>query len=404
MRSPRHPTTLSELRAIVVNQEPESIHLEFKDSSALITGKVDEISKDISAFANSDGGTVIYGITESTDHRATSIDPGLDVTTRNHREWIENKIQSTVSPRLDGLLISEILLAPDRAAYVVSVPASFRGPHQDRKTHRYYRRHNFKAEPMEDYEIRDVRNRRQVRPSLVSVHVDVTHGAMLEFCVENVGEAVACDVRFTFTPALNWKHGAPASLASGIRALPPRRRLAFFYGTGPEVFTETTIVRAFSVDVSYTHGATYEQLSEHFEIDLESLQGMLHQYTDLERLGQTMEKAIAKVTGALEKMTECIDTLTSVAGPTGLTVSDSTLRNVAMLVGQDDFKPKLLDPQATWKTFAEVLEVDATIAMKLWRFFQFRQGDEKLSTINGIDEDVIRLLESRFRVDPAMIR
>jgi hypothetical protein len=211
-------------------------------------------------------------------------------------------------------------------------------------------------------------------------------------------------VKFSFTPALNWKHGAPASLANGIRVLPPRRRLAFFYGMGPEVFTGATIVRAFSVDVSYTHGTTDEQLSDRFEIDLESLQGMLHQYTDLERHGQTMEKAIAKVAGALEKMSERLDTLTSVAGPTGLTVSDSTLRNVAVLAGRDGFKPRLLNPQASWQTFVEVLEVDSAIAMKLSRFFQFRQGDEKLSAINGIDENVIRLLESRFRVDPTMIR
>ena len=54
----------------------ESIHIDYKAGKAL-SGKAKEISKDISAFANSDGGYVIYGVSEK-EHLPTSIDEGVD--------------------------------------------------------------------------------------------------------------------------------------------------------------------------------------------------------------------------------------------------------------------------------------------------------------------------------------
>lgn len=49
---------------LINNGIEENLHLEYKSSSSLerTEGKKKEISKDISAFANSDGGTIIYGI------------------------------------------------------------------------------------------------------------------------------------------------------------------------------------------------------------------------------------------------------------------------------------------------------------------------------------------------------
>ena len=62
MNSPR---TLQDLKNMIKNQIQENIHLDYKRSSALsLQNNHKEIAKDVSAFANSDGGCIIYGIEE----------------------------------------------------------------------------------------------------------------------------------------------------------------------------------------------------------------------------------------------------------------------------------------------------------------------------------------------------
>ena len=68
--------TTKRLRRLIDDKVEEDLHLEYKGADALLTseGKKNELSKDISAFANADGGVVIYGMSE-TDHLPTNIDP-----------------------------------------------------------------------------------------------------------------------------------------------------------------------------------------------------------------------------------------------------------------------------------------------------------------------------------------
>lgn len=56
----------------------ENIHLDYKDSRAVDPKKSDEIAKDASAFANSDGGVIIYGVAEDNNHFPVKIDSGVD--------------------------------------------------------------------------------------------------------------------------------------------------------------------------------------------------------------------------------------------------------------------------------------------------------------------------------------
>jgi hypothetical protein len=110
--------------------------------------------KGVSAFANSAGGQIIYGVEEK-DRKPTRVDKGTDVT----REWIEQVIDSNVQPRVEGLVILPIHINAGRNAYVLEIPpATARAPHQapDKK---YYKRQNFQSVPMEDYEIRDALRR-----------------------------------------------------------------------------------------------------------------------------------------------------------------------------------------------------------------------------------------------------
>ena len=148
----------ADLLALIRGQVEESLELEYKASPSLenTDPRKNEISKDVSSFANSAGGTIVYGITE-TDGVPQAFD-GLDrsVTTK---EWLESVIHGRIRPKVD-VHINPIPLTTQqtgKVAYVVSIPQGLTA-HQA-SDHRYYKRHNFQSIPMQDHEIRDVMNR-----------------------------------------------------------------------------------------------------------------------------------------------------------------------------------------------------------------------------------------------------
>ncbi len=160
----------NDLHALIADGVPESITLDYKQSAALDRRNPksrEDLSKDVSAFANSAGGTLVYGIAEDTKtHLPERIDAGLDPTDIS-KEWIEQVINSTIQRRIDGIRIAAIPLAktsPGRVAYVVCVPQSNRAPHQA-SDKRFYKRYNFESVAMEEYEVRDA-SRRFISPDV----------------------------------------------------------------------------------------------------------------------------------------------------------------------------------------------------------------------------------------------
>jgi hypothetical protein len=156
------PRTEADLQSLIVGQVEESVSLEYKHGAALSRDdkKRDEITKDVSAFANSAGGLIVYGITEGTTATTRHLPVALAPVDRTQfsREWLEQVIQR-IQPKIDGIEIIPISLAssPSHVAYAVSIPQSDTAHQAADK--RYYKRHNFMAVPMEDYELRDVMNR-----------------------------------------------------------------------------------------------------------------------------------------------------------------------------------------------------------------------------------------------------
>jgi hypothetical protein len=149
------------LELIRVGQQ-ESLTLDYKASAGL--AKTDkcrsDLSKDVSAFANSAGGFLVYGMLEN-KHVPTAIDVGVD---RNviTKEWLESVIKSVIQPVVDDLVIKQIDLpskGANKVAYMVQIAqATARAPHQA-NDYRYYKRFNFESTPMEDYEVRDLMRR-----------------------------------------------------------------------------------------------------------------------------------------------------------------------------------------------------------------------------------------------------
>jgi hypothetical protein len=153
--------TLEKINQLITNQEQENLNLEYKSSGALekTDKKREEITKDVSAMANSDGGTIIYGIKEYDETEKRYLPEKIDAIdqSKTTKEWLEQVI-TTIRPKIDGIIITPISLGIGNAAvYAVDIPKSDTA-HQAQDS-RYYKRFNFSSTPMQDYEIRDVMGR-----------------------------------------------------------------------------------------------------------------------------------------------------------------------------------------------------------------------------------------------------
>lgn len=148
------------LNSFIENEIEESIHIEFKSGEALSKTdlKKKEVSKDVSAIANSDGGIIIYGISEK-NHKADSFS-FVDGTVYT-KEWLEQIISTTIKRNIGGLKIFPVRNNGNikESVYVVQIPSSIDAPHLSRDN-RFYNRHNFESVPMEEYEIRQMYGRK----------------------------------------------------------------------------------------------------------------------------------------------------------------------------------------------------------------------------------------------------
>ena len=152
----------SDLQALIRDEVQESLTLDYKRSAALGKGNLERnnLSKDVSAFANSDGGLLVYGMVEN-GQVPTAIDVGVD-RTQITKEWLESVLRTNIHPTVDRMLIKQVPLPgkePEAVVYVLEIgQATSRAPHQA-FDHKYYKRFNFESTPMEDYEIRDLMRR-----------------------------------------------------------------------------------------------------------------------------------------------------------------------------------------------------------------------------------------------------
>ena len=159
------PQNKSDLLNLIENKIEENISLEYKAADALLITdfKKKEIAKDVSAMANASGGIIIYGIKEFDEpdkkHLPEKITPIDRI--QISKEWLEQVIDSNISPKIQGLLIHPVQIeTTNEVVYIVEIPQGTTA-HQNTADLRYYRRRNFKAEPMQDYEIRDIMNRKK---------------------------------------------------------------------------------------------------------------------------------------------------------------------------------------------------------------------------------------------------
>lgn len=141
--------TLADIQLLIENKIEESITLEYKRE---LDAENREIAKDISAFANTDGGsTIVYGVA-SRDRIPNDIHW---IVSKGIEERIQNVAMTAIQPRLAGIQVIRLQNSTNNseAAYAVSIPKSPHAPHM--VSNRYYNRRGSVSSPMEDSEVRN---------------------------------------------------------------------------------------------------------------------------------------------------------------------------------------------------------------------------------------------------------
>ncbi|MCK5475455.1 MAG: ATP-binding protein [Candidatus Pacebacteria bacterium] len=150
---------LEDIQILIDNQEKESLILEYKQELTGNDKEKKEISKDVSAIANTCGGYLIIGIEEE-DGKAASISGTQGKIGRQPvEEWIESVLISNVRPRLTITpKIISIEADRDKVVVVIHIPQSTRRPHMVTigGKNAYYRRHNYQATYADEHEVRSM--------------------------------------------------------------------------------------------------------------------------------------------------------------------------------------------------------------------------------------------------------
>ena len=390
------PETLKDIQALINDGVQEDIHLDYKASAALNPNKGDEISKDVSAFANSDGGMIIYGVEEDNKHFPTRIDGGVDHFAFS-KERLEHIIRGKISPIIDGIIIKQIALSPTHSLYIVQIPKSYRGPHQA-GSKRYYKRYNFESAAMEDYEITDVRNRSQLVLPLMNVEPKIKNGTAAFLVVSNIGTLPAKDVTFAFSKSVTWLEGSnnPALFANGSKYYPPGRTQYYFYHALGDLLQDR-FPAEIDIKVSYIHPQNDARITDTFHINFKDYEDSIVVHSELAEQSLTIKESLKGIADVLQKLSGHVEFLKNVTGATGLDLSYPTLKNLMHLLAGDGQIERVRPDGFGHQYFQEVLGVDDVMGHQLALFFRQRPDERKeLENVPGMTEELLEKMRTHF--------
>ena len=152
------PTDWTEADLQQLIGQPESFTLEFHESRLCAPGKnfTRMLARDISAFANTEGGTIVFGMQENRGRPriALDLDEGIDPNILS-LDQLRHVTDISIRPRLSGIQCHTIPLSgerTDRVVYVITVPKGDTA--YQANDYIYYARDGFRSEPMPDHLVR----------------------------------------------------------------------------------------------------------------------------------------------------------------------------------------------------------------------------------------------------------
>lgn len=396
------PTTLKEIKTLIDDEIQESLHLDYKEARAV--GKTPkqkfDFAKHVSAFANSDGGVLIYGIQEK-GHLPVAV-TGIDHS-QFSREFIEQTIRTNISSPSPNFTVKQIPVNKKESVYVVKVEKSFGTPHQCKEDKKFYKRYNFESVAMENYEIDDVRNRRQTIPSLVNISVELTESDAF-LIISNSGNQTARDVTFNIPESLEtWaKENEVTIFSDGIKHLPPKQSFRYYLDFVVSFLNGcSNVPLEFDISTTYFHPAISQNHTEVFNFDLKGYSGTINYKDEINIQAERVESVLKNLVDEVKKLNENLSQLSTIANPTGLNISHTALRNLENVESGKRIE-KIPIPYRKYRVFQEVLGIDYKLALALRTFFSSRKPFAEIKSVEGITEKVIEDIKSYFILDDQM--
>jgi len=158
-----HLETEEDIQRLIDERIPESYILEYKKEPwPEKKGKntATEIAKDISSFANTQGGRIIIGVEENKKTKEPVAKHPFEIA--NWEERIEDVRHDTIKPFIEELRIWRVKSDEQggKAYLIIEIPESPNAPHMVTTSNKYYRRDNSGAKPMSEAEVRQLYERK----------------------------------------------------------------------------------------------------------------------------------------------------------------------------------------------------------------------------------------------------
>jgi Schlafen, AlbA_2 len=389
--------TYADVERLVRDEVPEDLHLDYKSGRPKnLDSFNNDIADDISAFANSDGGTLVIGVRETED-KPVAID-GLDG--KISRERVGQVVASRISPPIPGLRVLPIPGPPDKSVLVIAVPRSDEAPHQGSAL-KYYRRYEHHNQPLAHYEIEDLRRRRISVAPLVVVST-ATRGAVLTAVdVRNAGDYPADDITFTLSSPRIWPgEAAPMQFTSGIKHLGPGQRLRFRGETSAKLFANPEIPATFTVRVEYTHSWLQKRMSHVWPLDFEAYRNSMVTFSDKQQDRRDAKDELKKIRESLTDIARCMkECFPRLVGANGLDLSVYSLRNLGSIVAGGPIE-KLSPRHFPASGFQTALNIDFGLADALEGLFRNKVATPgEISQLPGMTQEILERFKQTFQLD-----
>ena len=166
-KKPLPQVEFSDIQKLQDGKIEESLILDYKKE--MISD--DKLIKHITAFSNTSGGFLVFGVEESGRGGYPKDIPGIEASVNVER--LEQIIISNIRPRI-GVQFSNKIDIPnsDRICLIICIPEGQNRPYYDMKSHQYYKRYNFEAAPMDEHEVESLYQKRFFGTSKLAKYVE----------------------------------------------------------------------------------------------------------------------------------------------------------------------------------------------------------------------------------------